>query len=178
MYTKIHYLTPESGPGFYGSGNYVNNKEVFHDRNLFVEDYKEMNRSFKIYCYPHKRDDPFANALLPVDFEPGVIMPVKIEARPKVGVGGIQDFIRDYIFNISQNYPYWNQTGGADHFYVACHSIGRSAMEKADEVKLNAIQVVCSSSYFLSGYIAHKDASLPQIWPRQGDPPDLASSER
>ncbi|XP_034694820.1 probable glycosyltransferase At5g03795 isoform X1 [Vitis riparia] len=211
QFMRVPAETPHLSRGFEFNtkGNYVNNKEVFHDRNLFVEDYKEMNRSFKIYCYPHKRDDPFANALLPVDFEPGgnyasesyfkkVLMKshfitkdpskadlfflpfsiARLRHDPRVGVGGIQDFIRDYIFNISQNYPYWNQTGGADHFYVACHSIGRSAMEKADEVKLNAIQVVCSSSYFLSGYIAHKDASLPQIWPRQGDPPDLASSER
>lgn len=185
------------------------NNEVFHDREFFMEDYKEMNRSFKIYVYPHKRDDPFANALLPVDFEPGgnyasesylkkvlmkshfitkdpyeadlFFMPfsiARLRHDPRVGVGGIQDFIKEYIFNISQNYPYWNRTGGADHFYVACHSIGRSAMEKADEVKFNSIQVVCSSSYFLSGYIAHKDASLPQIWPRQGDPPDFASSKR
>lgn len=185
------------------------NNEVFHDRDIFMEDYKEMNRSFKIYAYPHRQNDPFANALLPVDFEPRgnyasesyfkkVLMkshfitkdPTKADlfflpfsiARlrhdPRIGVGGIQDFIRDYISNISRKYPYWNRTGGADHFYVACHSIGRSAMEKAEEVKFNAIQVVCSSSYFLSGRIAHKDASLPQVWPRQGDPPGIASSKR
>lgn len=203
------FLTPGSGKcWFYGSGIYVNN-EVFHDRDIFLEDYKEMNRSFKIYVYPHRRNDLFANALLPVDFEPGgnyasesyfkkVLMkshfitkdPTKADlfflpfsiARlrhdPRIGVGGIPDFIRDYIFNISRKYPYWNKTGGADHFYVACHSIGRSAMEKSEEVKFNAIQVVCSSSYFLSGYIPHKDTSLPQIWPRRGDPPDLASSKR
>ncbi|CAL5356912.1 unnamed protein product [Camellia sinensis] len=188
-------------------GNYVNNKGVFHDRDIFLENYKEMNKSFKIYVYPHKKSDPFAHVFLPVDFEPRgnyasesyfrkVLMKshfitmdpseadlfflpfsiARLRHDPRVGVEGIQDFIRDYIFNISQRYPYWNRTGGADHFYVACHSIGRSAMGKADEVKLNAIQVVCSSSYFLYGYVAHKDASLPQIWPRQGEPPDLASS--
>ncbi|KAF7819274.1 putative glycosyltransferase [Senna tora] len=96
----------------------------------------------------------------------------------RVGVGGIQDFVRDYIGQISGKYPYWNRTGGADHFYVACHSVGRTAMEKAAQVKFNAIQVVCSSSYFLSGYIAHKDASLPQIWPRHGNPPNIGSSNR
>eukprot|EP00257_Ricinus_communis_P008322 XP_002525728.2 probable glycosyltransferase At5g03795 [Ricinus communis] len=192
------------------SSNGINVKnEVFHDRDIFQEDYKEMNRSFKIYVYPHRQNDPFANVLLPVDFEPGgnyasesyfkkVLMkshfitkdPTKADlfflpfsiARlrhdPRIGVEGIQDFIRAYVYNISQKYPYWNRTGGTDHFYVACHSIGRTAMEKAEEVKFNAIQVVCSSSYYLSGYIAHKDASLPQVWPRQGDPPNLASSER
>ncbi|CAK9137879.1 unnamed protein product [Ilex paraguariensis] len=191
------------------SDGYVNNNEVFHDREIFMENYKEMNSSLKIYVYPHRPDDPFANALLPVDFEPGgnyasesyfkkVLMkshfitkdPAKADlfylpfsiARlrhdPRVGIAGIQDFIRDYIFNIAHNYPYWNRTGGADHFYMACHSIGRSAIKKAEEIRLNAIQVVCSSSYFQYAYVAHKDASLPQIWPRKGNPPTLASSNR
>lgn len=185
------------------------NNELFHDKDIFLEDYKQMNRSFKIYVYPHRRNDPFANVLLPVDFEPGgnyasesyfkkalmeshfitkdpakadlFFLPfsiTRLRHDPRVGVGGIQDFIRDYILNRSRKYPFWNRTGGADHFYAACHSIGRSAMEKSEEVKFNAIQVVCSSSYFLSGYIAHKDVSLPQIWPRRGDPPNLASSKR
>jgi hypothetical protein len=207
---NFYFLNRKSGNCFsYGSGNYVNKNEVFLDRDVFLEDYKEMNRSFKIYVYPHRRDDPFANVLLPVDSEPGgnyasesyfkkVLMKIhfitkystksdlfflpfsiaRLRHDPRVGVGGIQDFIRDYIFNISQKYPYWNWTGGADHFYVACHSIGRSAMDKAHDVKFNSIQVVCSSSYFQYGYIAHKDACLPQIWPRQGDPPNLASSKR
>ncbi|KAL2952246.1 hypothetical protein AAZX31_19G101100 [Glycine max] len=193
---------------FYGSGKFENNN-VFHDRDVFLEDYKEMNRSLKIYVYPHREDDPFANVLLPVESEPGgnyasesyfkkVLMKSHFITKDppeadlfflpfsmarlwhdrRVGVGGIQDFIRDYIQNISHRYPYWNNTGGADHFYVACHSIGRSAMDKAPDVKFNAIQVVFSSSYFLTGYFAHKDACLPQIWPRKGNPPNLVSSKR
>ncbi|KAL5708899.1 lactose synthase [Ranunculus cassubicifolius] len=168
-----------------------------------------MKKSFKIYVYPHKKDDPYAHALLPVDFEPGgnyasesyfkknlmqshfitkdpseadlFFLPfsiARLRHDSRIGVGGIQDFVKSYVYNISQKYPYWNRSGGADHFYVACHSIGRSAMEKAEEVKFNTIQVVCSSSYFLSGYVAHKDACLPQIWPRQGDPPNVDLSNR
>ncbi|PON44209.1 Exostosin-like [Parasponia andersonii] len=190
-------------------GYYVSKNEVFQDGHIFLGDYKEMKRCFKIYVYPHWRDDPFANVLLPVDFEPGgnyasesyfkkvlfksefitedpeeadlFFLPfsiARLRHDSRVGVGGIQDFIRNYILNVSRKYAYWNRTGGADHFYVACHSIGRSAMEKTSEVKFNAIQVVCSSSYFLAGYISHKDACLPQIWPRKGDPPNLLSSKR
>lgn len=189
-----------------GSEIYVDKKKrLFHDGDVFLENYRQMTRNLKIYVYPHSRDDPFANVLLPVDFEPGgnyasesyfkkVLMSshfitkdpskadlfylpfsiARLRHDPRVGVGGIQDFVRDYIYNISDKYPYWNRSGGADHFYVACHSIGRSAMEKVVEVKLNAIQMVCSSSYYLSAYVPHKDASLPQIWPREGDPPNLA----
>ncbi|QCD97355.1 probable glycosyltransferase At5g03795 isoform X2 [Vigna unguiculata] len=220
-FTKSHSfrlgyeLRPQSQRGlplplqFSPKGKIENNNDVFHDRDIFLEDYKEMNRSLKIYVYPHKEDDPFANVLLPVESEPGgnyasesylkkVLMKshfitiepaeadlfflpfsiARLRHDRRVGVGGIQDFIRDYIQNISHKYPYWNRTGGADHFYVACHSIGRSAMDKAPDVKFNAIQVVCSSSYFLTGYIAHKDTCLPQIWPRKGNPPNLDSSKR
>ncbi|KAL9247072.1 hypothetical protein vseg_020542 [Gypsophila vaccaria] len=96
----------------------------------------------------------------------------------RVGVGGLQDFIRDYMTIVTRTYPYWNWTGGADHFYVACHSIGRMAMDKVGYVKSNAIQVVCSSSYFLANYFAHKDVCLPQIWPRHDEPLDLGLSKR
>ncbi|GER26986.1 exostosin-like [Striga asiatica] len=189
------------------SGIYSDNKGPFHDSHTFFQNYKQMNRSLKIYVYPHRKDDPFANILLPVDFEPSgnyasesyfkkalfgshfltadpttadlFFLPfsiARLRHDPRVGTDGIQDFIRDYVVNISREYPFWNNSGGADHFYVACHSIGRLAMEKAAKVKLNAIQVVCSSSYYLSSYVAHKDASLPQIWPRRGNPPNLMNA--
>nr|XP_009797382.1 PREDICTED: probable glycosyltransferase At5g03795 isoform X3 [Nicotiana sylvestris]XP_009797383.1 PREDICTED: probable glycosyltransferase At5g03795 isoform X3 [Nicotiana sylvestris] len=174
-----------------------------------MNDYKEMNKSLKIYVYPHQKADPFSNVLLAVDFEPGgnyasesyfkkvlvtshfttkdpsnadlFFLPfsiARLRHDPRVGIDGIKDFIKSYIFNISHKYPYWNYSNGADHFYVACHSIGRFAMEKAIDVKINAIQVVCSSSYFVSAYIPHKDASLPQIWPRLGSEPNLAPYKR
>ncbi|KAJ1376554.1 Exostosin-like [Sesbania bispinosa] len=196
-------------PQFSSNGDFENKNDVFHDKDIFLEDYKEMNRSFKIYVYPHRKDDPFANVLLPVESEPGgnyasesyfkkVLMKshfitkdpteadlfflpfsiARMRHDRRVGVRGIQDFIRDYVQNIIHKYPYWNRTGGADHFYVACHSIGKSAMGKAPDVTFNAIQVVCSSNYFLTGYIAHKDACLPQIWPRKGNPPNLGSPKR
>ncbi|KAK7336267.1 hypothetical protein VNO77_16803 [Canavalia gladiata] len=214
-FQSVHAHQPQSQrplplpPQFTSKGEFENNNDVFHDRDMFLEDYKEMNRSLKIYVYPHRKDDPFANALLPVESEPGgnyasesyfkkVLMKshfitkdpteadlfflpfsiARLRHDGRVGVRGIQDFVRDYIQNISHKYPYWNRTGGADHFYVACHSIGRSAMDKAPDVRFNAIQIVCSSSYFLSGYVAHKDACLPQIWPRKGNPSNLVSSQR
>lgn len=190
------------------NGDY-GNEEVYHATQIFLEDYKEMIKSFKIYIYPHGKGDRFANALLPVNFEPGgnyasesyfkkvltkshfitkdpsaadlFYLPFSIATLRhdrRVGVGGIPDFIKDYIFRISRSYPFWNRTAGADHFYVACHSIAKVAMEKAEEVKFNAIQVVCSSNYFLAGYVPHKDASMPQIWPRQVEPPSLGLSKR
>nr|XP_043633275.1 probable glycosyltransferase At5g03795 [Erigeron canadensis] len=186
------------------------NESVFHDQLIFMENYIKMNKSFKIFMYPHDKNDPFANIVLPVEFEPEgnyasesffkkslnnshfltddpskadlFYLPfsiARLRHDPRVGIEGMQDFIKDYIFNVSHDYPYWNRTGGADHFYVACHSIGRVAINKAEEIKLNAIQVVCSSSYFASAYVPHKDVSLPQIWPRAPEAfPNVTSSKR
>lgn len=93
----------------------------------------------------------------------------------RIGVQGIPEFVMEYVAAISQKWPYWNRTGGADHFYLACHSVSRDAMRKAPHVRANAIQLVCSSSYFLHGFVPHKDASVPQIWPRK-DPAKGAKS--
>lgn len=30
-------------------------------------------------------------------------------------------FVRDYANKIISKYPFWNRTGGVDHFFVACH---------------------------------------------------------
>ncbi|KAI8562789.1 hypothetical protein RHMOL_Rhmol03G0062600 [Rhododendron molle] len=186
-----------------------NDNEVYQDNDLFFESYKKMNKSLKIYVYPHSPHDRFANVLLPVTSEPGgnyasesyfkkslmkshfitkdpskadfFFLPFSITGMrndKRIGVGGMQDYVQDYVSNVRQKYPYWNRTGGADHFYVACHSIGKIAMGKAEEVKNNAIQVVCSSNYFVNGYVAHKDVSLPQIWPRHGNPPRVEPSKR
>lgn len=30
-------------------------------------------------------------------------------------------FLQDHVNTIAAKYPFWNRTGGADHFIVACH---------------------------------------------------------
>lgn len=82
----------------------------------------------------------------------------------------ISDFVAQYTTNISSELRFWNASGGADHFYVCCHSIGRDAASKHPALHTNAIQVTCSSSYFQRLYITHKDIGLPQIWPRKEEP--------
>ena len=96
----------------------------------------------------------------------------------KVSVHGIPSFIRGYVSTIQEKYPFWNRSGGVDHFYAACHSVGRTAMSETEEVKVNAIQVVCSASHFIKGYVAHKDISLPQVWPRPPAAPRFRSTHR
>ncbi|OMO93610.1 Exostosin-like protein [Corchorus capsularis] len=98
----------------------------------------------------------------------------------RLDIAGISVFVKSYILNITNNYPYWNRTGGADHFYFACHSKGRFAFDKAFVAKLNVIQLLCSSNLYISSYVAHKDAPVPQVWPRLDAPPipNLLTRER
>ena len=104
-------------------------------------------------------------------------MPVSItKARldRRVGVEGLQKFCREYVTDVRARWGYWNRSSGADHFYLSCHSIARSAMDFVPYVRHNAIQLLCPASYFLPSYVSHKDASVPQIWPRLGSTPKLA----
>ena len=78
----------------------------------------------------------------------------------------ISDFVAQYTSRISREFKFWNASGGTDHFYVCCHSVGREAASKHYDLHNNAIQVTCSSSYFQRLYITHKDVGMPQVWPR------------
>lgn len=97
-------------------------------------------------------------------------MPFSINAmrnHPLVHSGSsISTFVADYVMKISSEYPFWNVSGGADHFFVCCHSVGQEAASKHFGLHNNAIQVTCSSSYFQRLYAAHKDIAMPQVWPR------------
>ncbi|KAL2559965.1 Exostosin family protein [Forsythia ovata] len=79
----------------------------------------------------------------------------------------ISSFVAQYTSRISLEFQFWNASGGADHFYLCCHSVGRDAASKYLALRNNAIQITCSSSYFQRLYTAHKDIALPQVWPRQ-----------
>ena len=98
------------------------------------------------------------------------IMPFSIIAMrndPRLhSEASISDFVAQYTARISSESKFWNASGGSDHFYVCCHSVGREAASKHHGLHNNAIQVTCSSSYFQRLYISHKDVGLPQVWPR------------
>lgn len=55
---------------FWVSERMVEMKEIFHGKDVLHEKYKEMNRSLKIYVYPHNKNGSFENILLTTDDKP------------------------------------------------------------------------------------------------------------
>lgn len=103
-------------------------------------------------------------------FMPVSITRARIDKR--VGTEGVKEFCKQHVSAVQREWSFWNRSGGVDHFYLSCHSIARTAMELVPQVRRNAIQLVCPASYHLYYYISHKDASVPQIWPREGATPN------
>ncbi|KAE9599462.1 hypothetical protein Lal_00039503 [Lupinus albus] len=67
-------------------------------------------------------------------------------------------FLHDYVKMIVAKHPFWNRTGGADHFLVACHDWA------PEETKLNmakCIRALCNADV-KDGFVFGKDVSLPE----------------
>ncbi|PKA47281.1 putative glycosyltransferase [Apostasia shenzhenica] len=77
------------------------------------------------------------------------------------------EHLKNYVDMIAAKYPYWNKTGGANHFFAACHDwaprITASAMEPA-------IRALCNAD-LRRGFQLGKDVSLPEIYIRSARNP-------
>ncbi|KAK8943829.1 putative glycosyltransferase [Platanthera guangdongensis] len=71
-------------------------------------------------------------------------------------------FLRDYVNTISSKYPFWNRTGGSDHFLVACHDWGPYSTTLHAELRKNAIKALCNADTSEGIFVRGKDVSLPE----------------
>ncbi|GER35907.1 exostosin family protein [Striga asiatica] len=133
----------------------------------FLRDYQNMLSSFKIFIYaptkpfnfpggpsalfygsllrsPFLTGDPEEAHLYLVPFSPGT--PTRSLAR--------------VVREIRNNFPYWNRTLGADHFFVSPAGITFSSDRNVLELKKNSVQI--SDFPVVSGnFVPHKDIALP-----------------
>lgn len=74
----------------------------------------------------------------------------------------LRDFLKNYTEQIAAKYPYWNRTGGTDHFLVACHDWApfetRTHMERC-------IRALCNADVTM-GFKIGRDVSLPETFIR------------
>ncbi|CAL0305649.1 unnamed protein product [Lupinus luteus] len=67
-------------------------------------------------------------------------------------------YLHNYVDLIAGKHPYWNRTGGADHFLVACHDWAPS---ETNDHMANCIRALCNAD-IKEGFVFGKDVSLPE----------------
>ncbi|OIW09406.1 hypothetical protein TanjilG_21003 [Lupinus angustifolius] len=76
-------------------------------------------------------------------------------------------YLHDYVDMIAGKHPFWNRTGGADHFLVACQDWAPS------ETKVHmakCIRALCNADV-KNGFVFGKDVSLPETHVRYAGNP-------
>ncbi|KAG6670690.1 hypothetical protein I3843_Q045700 [Carya illinoinensis] len=70
----------------------------------------------------------------------------------------LKQYLKNYLNLITAKYPFWNRTGGADHFLVACHDW---APTETNQLMANCIRALCNADV-KGGFVLGKDVSLPE----------------
>ncbi|KAJ3679121.1 hypothetical protein LUZ60_017132 [Juncus effusus] len=162
---------------------------VFSKRSKsFFEDYEEMMNEFKVFIYPdgdpktyyqterkitgkYASEGYFFKNIRESNFitqnpDEADLFFVPVSPHKMRGLGTSYEnmtvIIREYTQSLLRKYPYWNRTGGADHFFVACQDVGVRAFEGLEDMVKRSIRVVCSANYKI-GYVPYKDVALPQV---------------
>ncbi|POO00853.1 Exostosin-like [Trema orientale] len=79
----------------------------------------------------------------------------------------LRQYLKEYTEKIAAKYPYFNRTGGADHFLVACHDWApyetRHHMERC-------VKALCNADV-TAGFKIGRDVSLPETYVRSARNP-------
>ncbi|XP_019236291.1 PREDICTED: probable glycosyltransferase At5g11130 [Nicotiana attenuata] len=87
---------------------------------------------------------------------------VKYVYNPRCSSRWLQNIFVDYVNVVSNKYPYWNRSNGADHFYVSCHDWGPDATKANPNLFKNFIRVLCNANSS-EGFIPSRDVSLTEV---------------
>jgi hypothetical protein len=182
---------------------------LFHSPKVFAADYADMKQKLKMYIYPYAANETNKFGFNPKEPMPAgnyasehyffrnlhethmrtddpseadlFVLPFSVfKLRMAIGPTHVSEFVRKYMEEtLKKDWPYWNRSGGADHFYGTCHDLSVSAASQAPGLSGNAIQITCAADRWHKNYIPTKDFSFPQIWPRYDtEPGGLSVKER
>ncbi|GAV86365.1 Exostosin domain-containing protein [Cephalotus follicularis] len=176
-------------PGLYAS--------VFRNVSMFIRSYELMGRMLKVYIYRegekpifHQQKmrgiyasegwfmklmegnrkfvvrDPKKAHLFYLPFSTTMLRTALFQ--PKFhSHKNLEKFLRNYVELIAGKYRFWNRTGGADHFLVACHDW---ASQLTRNHMRNCIRVLCNANV-ARGFTIGKDTTLPVTYVRSVQDP-------
>ncbi|KAJ6902182.1 hypothetical protein NC651_019840 [Populus alba x Populus x berolinensis] len=128
-----------------------------------------MLNSFKIYIYTPSKPFSFSSPTESLFFTSLQASPF-VTQNPEeahlffvpfasnLSTRSIARFIRD----LRMEFPYWNRTLGADHFYVSCAGLGYESDRNLVELKKNSVQISCFPVPD-GKFVPHKDITLPPL---------------
>ncbi|CAM8952515.1 unnamed protein product [Rhodiola kirilowii] len=172
--------------------DYVPSGPVYRNAKTFHRSYLEMEKQFKIYIYDEGERQVFHNGpcqgILAIEgyfinqMEMGNRFVTKDQEEAHLFFlpfsityliqfvyvvdshqwGPMRNTIKDYVRVISEKYPYWNRSLGADHFVLACHDWGPEISFSVPHLYKNSIRALCNANTS-ERFIPSKDVSIPEI---------------
>ncbi|XP_058114555.1 probable glycosyltransferase At3g07620 [Magnolia sinica] len=170
---------------------------VFRNVSMFKRSYELMERKLKVYVYKEGEKPIFHKSLLRgiyasegwfmklmegnkqfvvnrprkahlfyLPFSARILRTTlyKPELRSR---SNLVEYLKEYVDKIAAKYPFWNKTGGADHFLVACHDW--APYETRNHMK-HSIRALCNADAS-KDFKLGKDVSLPVTNVRSGQNP-------
>lgn len=138
---------------------------------LFLQNYQKMIQNFKVFTYqPNitqfsfktEQESLFYSSLQNSSYLTQHPEQAHLFFLPFSSDTSTRSLAR-HISRIRNDFPYWNRSLGADHFYLSCDGISHVNDRNIVELKKNAVQIACFPTRNRS-FIPHKDITLTPIF--------------